>query len=231
MEPKHTRRGFIRNTLSALPIFAFPGLFRIPFKTLPNVLILGDSISIGYFPFVKELLTGKAMVTRPFREDGRAENCQGTTHGVLHIKRWIGDTKWDVIHFNFGLHDIKHVDPETRENSSNPDHPLQADIRQYKRNLELIVDALKETGARLIFATTTPYPDEVNGPLRDPGMPEIYNKTALKIMRKNRIAVNDLFSFVLPRMEDLQRPNNVHFTEDGSRALAAHVTKAIIDQL
>jgi lysophospholipase L1-like esterase len=227
-----SRRHFLRNSLSIGPVLAFPDLaFKMLGKKLPRVLIIGDSISIGYFPFVKELMNGKAEVTRPFKENGNSENCQGTSNGVMNIHRWIGDTEWDIIHFNFGLHDMKHVDPVTRENSNNPEHPLQADLKQYKHNLQVIVEALKRTGAKLIFATTTPYPDEVGGPLRDPGMPEKYNKAAMKIMKNNGITVNDLFTFVIPRMNEWQRPNNVHFTEKGSQMLAEQVTKAINSQL
>jgi lysophospholipase L1-like esterase len=227
-----SRRHFLRNSLSIGPVLAFPDLaFKMLGKKLPKVLIIGDSISIGYFPFVKELMNGKAEVTRPFKENGNSENCQGTSNGVMNIHRWIGDTEWDIIHFNFGLHDMKHVNPVTRENSSNPEHPLQADLKQYKHNLQVIVEALKRTGAKLIFATTTPYPDEVGGPLRDPGMPEKYNKAAMKIMKNNGITVNDLFTFVIPRMNEWQRPNNVHFTEKGSQMLAEQVTKAINSQL
>lgn len=227
-----SRRRFLRTSISAIPFLALTGTgFKWPEKKLPNVLILGDSISIGYFPFTRELLKEKALVTRPFKQDGTPENCAGTTNGVKHINRWLGDTKWDLIHFNFGLHDLKHVDPETGKNSKDPLHPHQADLKQYKQKLEVIVEKLKTTGAKLVFATTTPYPDEVGGPLRDPGMPEKYNKVALKIMKKNGILVNDLFAFVLPRMEELQRPNNVHFTEAGSKELAEQVAGKISDNL
>jgi len=227
-----SRRDFLKKTLSLSAVFALPNIvLGISNKKLPNVLIIGDSISIGYLPFVKELMKDKALVTRPFNENGDPENCAGTTNGVKHIDRWIGDTKWDLIHFNFGLHDIKHVDPETGKNSKDPSHPHQADLKQYKKNLEAIVEKLQTSGAKLVFATTTPYPDEVGGPLRDPGMPEKYNKAALKIMKKKSIVVNDLFAYVLPRMEEWQRPNNVHFTEAGSRALAKQVAKIINENL
>jgi acyl-CoA thioesterase-1 len=228
----NSRRNFLKKALVIYPVIAFPNIALGSLKQkLPNVLIIGDSISIGYYPFVKELMEGKAIINRPFRENGSPENCQGTTNGVKNIDRWIGDTKWDVIHFNFGLHDIKHVDPETGKNSKDPEHPHQADLKQYKKNLTFIVEKLKVTGAKLIFAATTPYPDEVSGPLRDPGMPEKYNKAALKIMKKKGIMVNDLYAYVLPRMEELQRPSNVHFTEVGSRALAEQVAKVINDNL
>jgi acyl-CoA thioesterase-1 len=222
------RRKFIKGSLLLYPAITFPGLvFSASYQNLPNVLIIGDSISIGYTPFVREMLKGKANVLRPMLVNGNPENCSGTTKGVENIVRWIGVTKWEVIHFNFGLHDIKHVDPVTGEGSNNPKHPLQADLKQYKKNLEIIVEKLKATGAKIIFATTTPYPDKVEGPLRDPGMPAKYNREAVKIMNKNNIIINDLYAFMLPRMKELQLPNNVHFTEEGYKALAGKVADRI----
>ena len=191
------------------------------FESLPNVLILGDSISVGYTPYVKEILAGEASVVRP------AENCQGTTHGVKNIDKWLGNTRWDVIHFNFGLHDLKHVDPVTRTNSNDPGHPQQADVKQYAKNLKAITARLKKTGAKLIFATTTPYPDKPDGPLRRSDQPEKYNKAALRIMKKNGVIINDLYAFALPQMSALQIPNNVHFTKEGSRVLAEQVVASI----
>ncbi len=237
-----TRRDFLQKTLMFSPLVVWPNSVVNFFQNdLPNVLILGDSISIGYTPFVQEYLKGKANVFRPLFEDGKPENCQGTTNGVENIDRWLNSGKksgvsnsgsqWDVIHFNFGLHDIKHVDPVTGKNSQNPKHPQQANRKQYKKNLEFIVEKLKATGAKLIFATTTPYPDSVEGPLRKPGMPQKYNQVAVKIMNKNGILINNLHAFMVPRMAELQRPNNVHFTEEGSRELAKKVVDRINEVL
>ena len=237
-----TRRDFLQKTLMFSPLVVWPNFVVNFFQNdLPNVLILGDSISIGYTPFVQEYLKGKANVFRPLFEDGKPENCQGTTNGVENIDRWLNTgeksgvsnsgSQWDVIHFNFGLHDIKHVDPVTGKNSQNPKHPQQANRKQYKKNLEFIVEKLKATGAKLIFATTTPYPDSVEGPLRKPGMPQKYNQVAVKIMNKNGILINNLHAFMVPRMAELQRPNNVHFTEEGSRELAKKVVERINEVL
>lgn len=226
------RRKFIRTSLLLAPAFALPkfSLANLD-QDKPKVLIIGDSISIGYTPFVKDLLKFYAEVVRPTKKNGSPKNCQGTTNGVANIKRWIGDTKWDVIHFNFGLHDIKHVHPETKENSSDPKHPLQADLKQYKKNLTAIVEVLEGTGAKLIFATTTPYPDDVGGPLRDPGSPAKYNQAATKIMNKYGITINNLHAFMKPRLLELQKPKNVHFTDAGSKALAEKVADRIKEAL
>ncbi len=232
------RRLFIKRSFYALPLMAAPGMIFNSFgPALPNVLLIGDSISIGYTPFVQELLQGKANVYRPMLSDGRAENCSGSTYGVKEIDRWINTAgvkegsggsglKWDVIHFNFGLHDLKHVDPVTGQSSSNPKDPHQADVKQYKENLKIIVKKLKATGAKVIFATTTPVPENSGKIMRQPKMPAKYNKAVLKIMKRNGVYVNDLYSFVLPRME-LQRPANVHFTDEGSKALGQVVAAKI----
>ncbi len=215
------RRKFLKITgglLAALPSGAFP--LRL-LKPLPKVLILGDSISIGYTPHVKELLEDVAEVSRP------GENCQGTTNGVKKIDTWLGTSRWDVIHFNFGLHDLKHEDPVTHQNSTREEDPKQADVKQYARNLKAIVEKLKKTGAVLIFATTTPFPDKPDGPLRRASDVKAYNRAALKIMKRNGVLINDLHGFALPRMTELQIPKNVHFTKEGSKVLAEEVAGVI----
>ncbi len=232
-----SRRSFIKRNLYTVPLLMSPGVLMSSFSsTRPNVLLIGDSISIGYTPYVQELLTGKANVYRPMLPNGKPENCSGTTRGVTEIDRWIntaGTTeggpglKWDIIHFNFGLHDLKHVDPLTGGSSKNMKDPQQANVKQYSKNLKIIVKKLKATGARVVFATTTPVPENSGNPLRQPKMPAIYNKAAMKIMKRNGVDVNDLYSFVMPRLEELQRPANVHFTDVGSKALGEVVADFI----
>jgi lysophospholipase L1-like esterase len=204
-----------------------------PDPNLPNVLILGDSISIGYTLEVRALLKGKANVFRPLTADGKsAENCSGTTKGVQALDRWLGDRKWAVIHFNWGLHDLKHVArPGADQATSNPQDPLQATVEQYAQNLTTIVKRLKATHARLVFATTTPVAPGTNKPLRSPNDPPRYNAAAVKIMNANGIRVNDLFTLCQPRLDKLQLPANVHFTAAGSRALAEQTAKIIGEEL
>lgn len=192
----------------------------------PRVLILGDSISMGYTRFVKENLQGVADVFRP------DDNCGGTTKGIQFIDQWleIEGGRWDVIHFNFGLHDLKHVDPQTGLNSDSPDDPQQADVKTYAKNLEEMIIKMKATGAKLIFATTTPYPDGTS-PYRDPKMAEVYNKTALKVCKKYGVETDDLYSSVKDRLSELQRPMNVHFLPKGSKFLGDQVSESILKAL
>jgi acyl-CoA thioesterase-1 len=196
---------------------------------LPRVLVLGDSISIGYTPFVRRELEGEAVVVRPVLDDGGPENCEGTTAGLANMDRWLaaGGGKWDVIHFNWGLHDIKRVDPVTGKNSDDPGDPRQAEPEVYRRQLRALVAKLRATGATLVFATTTPVPEGAR-PLRDVADAARYNEIAKEVMAESPgVRTDDLYAFALPRLAEIQRPANVHFTEAGSEALAAEVAKHI----
>ncbi len=195
-----------------------------------HVLILGDSISIGYTKTVQEILGPDFKVVRPMQKNGkRMENCAGTTKGVAAVHRWLnldgGD--WDVIHFNFGLHDIKRVHPETSKNSNDPSHPNQAGLTTYCDQLTRITDCLNTTGAQLVFATTTPVPRGDLRPHRDQSDVTLYNAAACKIMESKGIAINDLYAYAMPRLGEIQKPANVHFTNEGSIALAEQVAQAI----
>jgi len=175
-------------------------------RGLPKVLIIGDSISIGYFKPLQELLKGKAVV------EHNAGNAAHTANGLAHLDEWLGDTRWDVIHFNHGLHDLKYIDENGRNVDAEQGHQ-QIPIDQYENNLDEIVRRLQKTGARLIFATTTPVPDGTG--FRVMGDSKKYNEVAVGVMNKYGVPVDDLYSFAMPQLDKIQRPRNVHFTEEG----------------
>ncbi|MDH7568448.1 MAG: SGNH/GDSL hydrolase family protein, partial [Armatimonadota bacterium] len=119
---------------------------------------------------------------------------------------------------NFGLHDLRLM----------PNGQPQVALDEYERNLRSLVARLKQTGARLIWASTTPVPDgRLNPPRRNADV-IAYNAVAKKVMEENGIPINDLYACALPRLAELQRPANVHFTPEGSEKLADEVTKSIL---
>ena len=183
-----------------------------------RVLIIGDSISIGYFEPTKALLGEKADV---YHNPG---NAQHTAHGLAQLDAWLGETPWDVIHFNHGLHDLKYADERGRLVTVT-EGKQQIPIDEYARNLEALTVRLKQTGAALIFATTTPVPEGARGRVK--GDEVHYNKVAREIMTRHKVPVNDLYSFALARLDAIQQPKNVHFTEEGSQQLAEQVARHI----
>jgi hypothetical protein len=183
---------------------------------LPRVLLIGDSISMGYHVPTRTLLKDVANVHRP------NTNCGPTTNGVAHIDEWLGDGKWDVIHFNFGLHDAKYASETTQ----------RASREEYAKNLQSLVTQMKATGAKLIFATTTPVPkDGVLTPTRKFDSISARNEVAAKVMKENGVSIDDLFTVVQPVMDKVGRPNDVHFQPEGYELLATAVAKSIREQL
>jgi alpha-L-fucosidase 2 len=215
------------------PPAARPSWAFTPDPNLPNVLLLGDSISIGYTLAVRERLAGRANVFRPTLADGTApENCEGTTAGLVRIDAWLSGRKWEVIHFNWGLHDLKHVQVAgTGLNSANPSDPIQATVAEYSKNLQALVGKLRATGARLVFATTTPVGPAAKNPFRAPDAPRTYNAAALAIMKEHGIRVNDLFAYCAPQLDQLLNRDHVHFNAAGAKALAGEVARVIDEEL
>jgi acyl-CoA thioesterase-1 len=182
---------------------------------LPRVLLIGDSISIGYTLPVRERLAGKANVHRI------PENGGPTPNGLARLDVWLGDQRWDVIHFNWGLHDLKLMGNGQR----------QVPLPEYERNLWQLVQRLKQTGTRLVWASTTPVPEGKLGTPRRPQDVPAYNEAARKVMEQHGIPINDLYAFALPQLSKIQIPGNVHFTREGSVTLARPVAEAILASL
>lgn len=193
-------------------------------RELPNVLIIGDSISIGYTKPLTKILKDKVVVVH------NPGNAGPSSKGLANIDRWLGKTEWDVIHFNHGLHDLKYVDKNGKNSNTKKNAHVQVPLKDYRNNMESIVIRLKKTGAKLIFATTTPYPDGVK-PLRIPEDVQKYNSAALEVMKKHGVPINDLHDFVLPKLKTLQKPRNVHFTPKGSTAMAKEVARYILEAI
>jgi lysophospholipase L1-like esterase len=169
---------------------------------LPRVLLIGDSVSRGYTQPTRAALAGVANVHRA------PANCGPTAAGLRHLEVWLGAGKWDVIHFNFGIHDRATPPPD------------------YAARLEQIAGRLQKTGAKVIWATTTPIPDD---PAQKQTAASIVerNAVALEIMRRRGIAVDDLFAAISPRLTELQNPRDVHFNAAGYDFLGAQVAAAI----
>ncbi len=192
---------------------------------LPRVLLIGDSISMGYTLDVRKLLAGKVNVHRIGTNGGP------TSRGLASLDEWLGKGKWDVIHFNWGLHDLKYMGSDS-ENLADPNAPTshqQIPPAQYEKNLRELVGRLQKTGAKLVWAATTPVPIGSQG--RVHGDAARYNAIALKIMTDNGVAIDDLYTLALPRLAQLQQPKNVHFNAEGYMVLARQVSDSILEAL
>ena len=191
---------------------------------LPRVLLIGDSISIGYTAPARKALAGKVNLHRI------PENGGDTQRGLENLSKWLDPKKgeWDLIHFNWGLWDLCYRNPEstTQGNRDKVNGTLTHTPAEYAANLEQLARQLQATGAKLIFATTTPVPEGELG--RKVGDNAIYNQTAREVMKRLGIPVNDLHLIMANSMSVYARaPGDVHFTPEGSEILGTAVAKAI----
>ena len=212
-------------TLPVLSCWAkSPDPFTNPFDNpvddpnLPRVLIIGDSISIGYTPRVRKLMDGKANIHRPIT------NCRWSAFGNENILKWVGGENWDLIHFNFGLWDWYGWKQESK-----------ATPESYAKNLEEIVQKLRPSAAKLVFAVTTlPCigPDKKVQFIVSEERAEEFNRSALGVMKKYGVATNDLYSIIGKKRSKYQRgENDVHYNDAGLDLLASQVAKVITREL
>ncbi|MFM8497209.1 MAG: SGNH/GDSL hydrolase family protein, partial [Planctomycetia bacterium] len=85
---------------------------------------------------------------------------------------------------------------------------------------------LEKTGAKLIWATTTPIPDVPAQKQTAASIVERY-AAAAAIMEKHGVAIDDLFAFITPRLAEAQLPNDVHFKAEGYDLLGQQVAESI----
>lgn len=194
---------------------------------LPNVLLIGDSISIGYTLMVRKKLTGKANIYRPMQGKG-PDNCGDTTIGLKKIDGWLGQQRWDVIHFNWGLWDLCYRNPKSKEqgNRDKVGGKLSTTPADYEKNLERLVTRLEATGAKLIWANTTMVPEgEVGRFVGDDGK---YNSIAARVMQQHGIATDDLLTLTKGFAGKFStKAGDVHFTAAGYDQLAVQVAATI----
>src|SRR6266545_3929289 len=104
---------------------------------LRTVALLGDSIRIGYAPYVVQRLQGKALVVSPTVNGGDSRRT------LANLPEWAISCRPHVIHLNCGLHDCRH-DMATGA--------YQVDLAEYESNLRQIAQRLhNETDATLVF--------------------------------------------------------------------------------
>ena len=188
----------------------------------PKVLIIGDSISIGYTPFVQEALKEKAIVVH------HKGNAQFTDNGLEKLDNWLGDEHWDVIQFNWGLWDLCYRSPESKVQGKRDkvNGQLTNTLENYRKNMEILVQRLQKTNAKLLFITTTVVPDNEAG--RIAGDEDKYNAVALEVMKMYGVKVNNLNKYSRKVHPKYGKGNDdVHYTPEGYELLANKITKGL----
>jgi lysophospholipase L1-like esterase len=180
--------------------------------SLPRVLLIGDSISCGYGPVVIKQLEGKVHVDR-------MANSRGVHDPILfkEIRMALEDCRYQVIHFNNGLHAVHLSDEE-----------YGAGLRKY---VEMIQDQAR--GARLIWANSTPVRQTVPNYAFDEvknGQVIKRNEVAEKLMKDRNVSVNDLYRVAAHDIE-IRESDGYHYDANGYQVLGQVVAGRIAEYL
>ena len=193
--------------------------------SLPRVVLIGDSIRMGYQAVVKEALVGKAQIWAP------EDNCRYAAYALEHLDEWISSRRPDVIHLNVGLHDMYLMKETGAPRTS---------LEDYGKNLRKIFERItKETSAILILALTTPAHEQwqevsegYGRVVRRDSDVVRYNQLAGQLAKEFSLPVNDLYRVVGEvGKEELMTKDGVHFNAKGNDRLGNAVATRIRDAL
>jgi hypothetical protein len=180
-------------------------------EAVPRVLILGDSSYNQPSQQMAKFLKGKVEIVFPPIKPGEARN---SSTGLVNLDVLMGEGKWDLICFNFGLGDLIHRAPgmkSFRVMSSEAGGVRTTDPKQYAKNLTELIKRLKATGAKLVWASTTPIRKDLNG-LFEIGSETKYNAIAAKVMAANRVPVIDMHSKMVTLLEAVKPQRDEPFS-------------------
>lgn len=203
---------------------------------MKKILLIGDSISLYYSPFLASYMSGSAEL---HNKEGRREAFTdldkpiggngGDSSMVLDYlkKRDKEDSlSYDLFAFNCGLHDIKRLDDK--------DCVISED--EYRENLISILNITKKRNIKTVFILTTHVEDERHNARKQLGFTRYdkdalkYNEIALSVMKENGIDVIDLRSFT-EKMDGEIFIDHVHFSEEVRKLQAAYLAGALLEKL
>ena len=177
---------------------------------MKKIVLIGDSIRMGYDKYVKEALADVAEVYYPL------ENARYSTNLLRFLHEWKDKGEWptdaDLVHWNVGLWDAVELFG---------DDPLTP-IEYYEKNIKRIYNRIKQLfpNAKQVFATSTAGLEHrfVANARRTNASIQNYNEAAKRALADTDVIINDLFSLTVSCPEEYHS-DAVHFNTDAGREL------------
>lgn len=171
---------------------------------LPRVLILGDSVYREPASQMAKELKGELDIVYARWETGEVAS---TATALEKLDRLLGEQKWDVIYFNFGLGDLVHIAPGMKSFRVLPIHVggvRATSPQQYEQNLRELIDRLQTTEGKLIWGNTTPIRHSTPN-VFELGSEVEYNAIAAKVMAQRNVPICDMYTYVR-ELIDMEKP-------------------------
>ncbi len=190
---------------------------------MKKVILIGDSIRMGYDKYVKESLRDAAEVYYP------AENCRFATYIIRFVHEWKKKGEWpedaDIIHWNAGLWDL----PEIMDDGTvTPIEHYATQIARIDRRLRLLFP-----NAKIVFATSTAVQEEKYGKdfMRRNSVIEQYNAAAINALSGTGTIINDLYAITASCPEACHSDKTHYSTPDGIKLVGDRVLSVICDAI
>lgn len=191
---------------------------------MKKIILIGDSIRLGYDKYVKNALSGVAEV---YYSDDSARFSQYT---LRYLSDWKNDNGWgediDLVHWNTGLWDVLEMYGE---------EPI-SNLQQYGETIGKIQRQIKLLfpNAIQIFATSTSVLEEKYGPTRKRHNATIeqYNKIAIEVLSNTDCLINDLYTLTKCAPLEIRNGDPTHFyTPEGTKLIGDRVLSHICGEL
>lgn len=189
---------------------------------MKNLLLIGDSIRIGYDKSVKKTLENKVNVFFP------KENCRFASYVLRYFHEYLKEANGediDVIHWNAGLWDCLRLFEEE------PHTPVDV----YAYYIDRICIRIKKLcpNAKVIFATSTSVLSEKMSKDFKRYNEEIekYNRAAVEVVKKYNFEINDLYSLSVTLPESAHSDAVHYYTPTGTKAFTNQVLSAVLPAL
>ena len=190
---------------------------------MKKIVLIGDSIRMGYDKYVKEALAGTAEVYYP------DDNCRFSYYVLRYLHEWKAEGKWpsdvDLVHWNAGLWDCLELFG---------DSPL-VPIASYEECLLRITARLRKLfpNAKHIFATSTPIVEAKVSPLyfRHNTTIEEYNAAAVRALTPEGTIINDLYAHAAACPAEYRSDAVHYYTDAGTEYMGRRVLAKICSTL
>lgn len=191
--------------------------------TMKKIVLIGDSIRMGYDKYVKDALSKVAEVYYP------QENCRFAEYVLRYAHEWKASGKWgddvDLVHWNAGLWDALELFG---------DEPLTS-LSYYGEAISRIDKRLRMLfpNAKIVFATSTNVNEKMSVPefTRHNTTIQKYNREALRVLSETDTVINDLYTLTAS-FPDNYRSDWVHFyTPIGTEFVGGRVLSVICELL
>lgn len=193
---------------------------------MKKIMLIGDSIRMGYDKYVAMALEGQAQVYYP------KDNCRFTQYVLRHFQDWVKESGFgedtDLVHWNVGLWDLAELFE---------DGPITP-IEWYEQYIHRICRRIRRLcpKAKIVFATSTPVDEAKYEPARwrfyrSNETIRKYNEAAIRAVKEHGVAVNDLYGLMEHVPAHFFSDKTHYYTKEATELMTNRVLDVIRDQI